>query len=809
MNNKTKSRRLRFRNILLLWLVGLAGQLCWNLENQWFNTFVYAEVGPFPQIVNAMVAVSAIATTFATFFFGTLSDRAGKRKPFISIGYIIWGIFTIAFGLTGLLTKFTMNIWALATVIVLADTVMSFFGSMGNDAGFNAWTADLISDDNKGAIGTALAVQPVIGTIIGTVLGGILIEAFGYVAFFSMMGGFVSLIGVLSLFLLKDSPKLEPSKRGSFWRQFAEAFNFKYFFSQKELVLVNVVAAIYFIGFNVYFVHIGNLFISNYGFNAGDAGIIQGIGLIIAILFTIPGSRLINRGKSPRVALISILMTIVGLIYLGLIGGYHDPANLFGAKNLPLLLGVIVVGAGYILIMQTLGVWSKVLYPVGSKGQFEGLRIIFFVLIPMVLGSSISQPIIRHFGIETVVEVLEDGTKVMGYIPTEALFYFASIIMVLALIPLIFLRKEYYKRMRNTKISEAVSAAKEELGVDELYYTTPTPVFDKQKRHINFGYATDMAFVFDKKLVKKPLRLKEWDFYQIQHGRYVVQLTLGHIAYAQNIAINLIDLEGEETYSASVVKLFKGAKSMTMPTDPSVDNEIHYTDTKKKVDLHYVTKGRIRHLYGSMVNEKGVTFKVDVKLERLENHDAMVINTPFEDSLYHFYLNYKIGNLRASGTFSMDDLAFTFDPKVDFGLLDWGRGVWPFHEVWYWGQVNDYLADGRMINLNLGYGFGNLEAASENMMIIDGKAYKLGRLYIENDVTLDYMADWIIKSDDGKIDLVMKTIYDRYSDNDFKVIFMKCHQVYGRYYGTITLDDGTVVELTGQQGFFERSHNKW
>ncbi|HOM32523.1 MAG TPA: DUF2804 family protein, partial [Bacilli bacterium] len=104
---------------------------------------------------------------------------------------------------------------------------------------------------------------------------------------------------------------------------------------------------------------------------------------------------------------------------------------------------------------------------------------------------------------------------------------------------------------------------------------------------------------------------------------------------------------------------------------------------------------------------------------------------------------------------------------------------------------------------------GNLEAASENMMIIDGKAYKLGRLYIENDVTLDYMADWIIKSDDGKIDLVMKTIYDRYSDNDFKVIFMKCHQVYGRYYGTITLDDGTVVELTGQQGFFERSHNKW
>ncbi|OQC10852.1 MAG: Major Facilitator Superfamily protein [Tenericutes bacterium ADurb.Bin087] len=809
MDNKVKKRRLRFQNILLLWLVGLAGQLCWNLENQWFNTFVYAEIGPFPQIVNAMVAVSAIATTFATFFFGTLSDRAGKRKPFISIGYIIWGIFTITFGLTGLLTKFTMNIWALATVIVVADTIMSFFGSMGNDAGFNAWTADLIDDDNKGAIGTAIAVQPVIGTIIGTVLGGILIDNFGYIAFFSMMGGFVSLIGVLSLFILKDSPKLEASKRGGFWRQFSEAFNFKYFFSQKELVLVNILGAIYFIGFNVYFVHIGNLFISNYGFSTGDAGVIQGIGLIIAILFTIPGSRLINRGKSPRVALISVLMTIIGLIYLGLIGGFHDAANMFSVNNLPLLLGVIVVGAGYILIMQTLGVWSKVLYPVGSKGQFEGLRIIFFVLIPMVLGSSISQPIIRHFGIETIVDVLEDGTKVMGYIPTEALFYFAAAIMVLALIPLIFLRKAYYKRLRDTRIHEAVTTAQEELGTEELSYSAPTPIFDNKKRHINFGYATDMAFVFDKKLVKKPLRLKEWDFYQIQHGRYVVQLTIGHIAYAQNIAINLIDLEGAQTYSASVVKLFKGAKSMTMPTDPSIDNEVHYTDAKKKVDLHYITKGRIRHLYGSMVNDKGVEFKVDVTLERLKNHDAMVINTPFSDTEHHFYLNYKIGNLRASGSFSMGDIAFKFDPKVDFGLLDWGRGVWPLREVWYWGQVNDYLADGRMINLNLGYGFGNLAAASENMLILDGKAYKLGRLYIENDVTQDYMADWVIKSPDGKINLVMKTIYDRYSDNDFKVIYMKCHQVYGRYYGTITLDDDTIVTLNGEQGFFERSNNKW
>lgn len=802
--DNTKKRTLGFKTFFLLWVIGLAGQLCWNLENAWFNTFVYAKIGPYSYIVNWMVAVSAIVTTISTFLFGTMSDRLGKRKPFVSIGYIIWGIFTIVFGLTGFINQTTMLPVMVATIVVIADAIMSFFGSMGNDSGFNAWTADLINDKNKGAIGTALAIQPVLGTIIGTLIGGMLIQYFDYMAFFAIMGGFVILVGVLSLFLLKDVPTLQASKRGHFWQQFAESFNFKKFFKLKELVLVNVIAAIYFIGFNVYFVHIGNLFIYNYGFTSGDAGIIQGIGLIVAILFTIPSSKAINNKKSPIVVLIALITTIIGLIYLGLIVELKDPTNLFSLINIPLLIGIIAVGTGYILIMQTLIVWNKSLYPTNSKGQFEGLRVIFFVLIPMVIGTSISEPIIRNFGFATQIEVA-DGVTISGFAPSEVLFYFASAIMVLALIPLHFLTKMYRGRIRREAIFSEINERNSE---HEISFSTPTPIFNKNKQHINFGYAKDMIFEFEPQKVQRPLRLKEWDFYQIQHGQYVVQLTIGHISFAQNVAINLIDLAEQVTHSSGMIKLLKG-RSMKMPINPALDNEVHYVDKKKNVDLHYVTVGTDRHLYGSIISDKGVKFSIDVHLKRQQKHDALVINTPFDNSFYHFYLNYKLSNMVASGTFSMGELTFDFDPKKDFGLLDWGRGVWPYHEVWYWGQVNDYLPDGRMIGLNLGYGFGNLSAASENMLFIDGIGYKLGQLAIENDITKDFLADWVIKSADGKINLVMKTTYDRFSDIDFKLIYMKCHQVYGRYYGTIMLDDGQVIELTGQQGFFERSHNKW
>ena len=96
MNEKIGERKTGGAKLwFLIWSLGLAGQICWNIENQWFNTFVYAKIGKDPSIITGMLIASAAATTFSTFFFGTWSDRTGKRRIFISAGYILWGIFTI------------------------------------------------------------------------------------------------------------------------------------------------------------------------------------------------------------------------------------------------------------------------------------------------------------------------------------------------------------------------------------------------------------------------------------------------------------------------------------------------------------------------------------------------------------------------------------------------------------------------------------------------------------------------------------------------------------------------------------------
>lgn len=436
---KNKQSKLLFW--ALVWGLGIVGQLCWNIENQWFNTFVYAKIAKDPTIISWMVAISAIATTFSTFLFGTLSDRSGKRKPYLAVGYILWGIFTILFGTTEFIAKGNSGSLLLAaTAVVLADALMSFFGSMGNDASFNAWLNDMMNGENAGGIGAALATQPIIGTIIGTVAGGLLIGADdNYMRLFIAFGGSVIVLGVLSLFVVKDSPDLKPNKEGGFWKQLFSAFDFNELFKRKQLVWVFITLTVYFIAFNVYYPHVGNYMIYYLGFKADDIGIIQGIALILGMLSVIPASKLLNKNRYVLAASISIILSMIGVGILGIFGKpeFIDPTTIL---NIPLLVGLFFFGCGYIMFMQVTSVWMKQLFPEEAKGQFEGFRIVFFVLIPWIVSPFIANPIIKNNG-----EIL-DSNGLTAYLPTNVLFLVSTLLILVTFVPLIFAARERKNR---------------------------------------------------------------------------------------------------------------------------------------------------------------------------------------------------------------------------------------------------------------------------------------------------------------------------------------------------------------------------
>lgn len=428
MENNKLNQKISGKTWALIWILGLAGQLCWSVENQWFNTFVYAKIAADPWIVSWMVAVSSIVTTFSTFFFGTWSDRLGKRKPFVFIGYILWGVFTILFGVTEFLPK--NELVAAAIMVIAMDALMSFFGSMGNDAAFSSWTTDLSNDKNRGQIGAVLAALPIIATIVGTVVSGILIAALDYFVFFIIVGVFVIIIGLIGLIFMREADGISPNKdQKGFWHQFFSVFNFKNIKENKELFCVFLISCVYFICFNFYYTHIGNYFIYTLGYDEGMAGIIQGVGLGLAIFATLPAIKLINKGQHVKMIAASVVFSVIGL---GVIG--------FAGSNIVMLLpGIILAGVGYVLVVQTTTAWSKGLYPEGNFGQYEGVRIVFNVMIPMVIGPSAASILIERFGNPVMID------DKPGMAPTAVIFFAAGILSILTLIPMVMAAKQKVK----------------------------------------------------------------------------------------------------------------------------------------------------------------------------------------------------------------------------------------------------------------------------------------------------------------------------------------------------------------------------
>jgi len=320
------------------------------------------------------------------------------------------------------------------------------------------------------------------------------------------------------------------------------------------------------------------------------------------------------------------------------------------------------------------------------------------------------------------------------------------------------------------------------------------------------GFARSLLPVYDRADIKAGrMRIKEWDYYLISNGRFAVALTVADNGYMSMDSISLLDLENAWEITTSPMGILSMGK-LNLPS------------TSKKGDIRHDGKGYSmaflnpgdgeRRLQCSMekFGPQGA-FRCDITLTD-EPEDSMVICTPF-DKPGHFYFNQKINCMRASGTAEYDGKVYTFDPSESFAVLDWGRGVWTYHNTWYWGSAS-YQVDGIPFGWNIGYGFGDTSAASENMLFYNGKAHKLSQVtfHIPNNEK-DFMSPWTFSSDDGRFEMDFVPCLDRASCTDAVILKSDQHQVFGRFSGKAVLDDGTVIEVHDFPGFAEKVENKW
>ena len=418
--------KLGLRKWLTLILVGLFGQFAWTIENMYFNVFLYNTISTDPGYIAAMVGWSAAAATVTTLLMGALSDRVGRRKVFIAVGYILWGFSTAAFGYitpenAARLFPGANAVAAAATMVVVLDCVMTFFGSTANDGAFNAYVTDVTTADNRGRAESVLAILPLISMLIIFGLFDGLTQQGRWRTFFNIFGIAVTLVGVISLFLVRDEPGLKPRK-DKYLQNLLYGLRPAVVRENPELYLSLAAFCLFSVAVQVFFPFL-IIYIQNY-LGITDYAIVLGVVLIVASVVSVISGRFIDRFGKLRFA-----VPAAAIMLLGLIGMY------FVRSSLTVILAGTVMMSGYMMLSAALSANIRDWTPEGKVGHFQGIRMIFAVLLPMIIGPSIGAAVIRGSD-STYIDLGQVKT-----VPTPGIYLAAAAVLLLVAVPVFLLKK--------------------------------------------------------------------------------------------------------------------------------------------------------------------------------------------------------------------------------------------------------------------------------------------------------------------------------------------------------------------------------
>ena len=338
-------------------------------------------------------------------------------------------------------------------------------------------------------------------------------------------------------------------------------------------------------------------------------------------------------------------------------------------------------------------------------------------------------------------------------------------------------------------------------------YTEPTPLLAPEGRLLAAGWARRNVFDYDRTCVKKALRRKEWDFYQISDGHYMVQISFANISLGGYASAVLVDLRAGKTLCSKMAPFLGGKDRYVLPPKGDVPNTVRMEVGKSVFEA--VTEKTRRTLRFTM-DDVECDFTMDIA-PGLENITTVL---PFPGFPDRYFMTTKQNCLPCEGTFRYGGGTVALAKDSAFCVLDWGRVCTPYSLVWYWGNGSTYLTDAagqkHLFGFEITWGIGDESNATETCVFYDGKAHKLGAVDVKSFPKPDrYMEPWEFVDQDGRFRLTMQPFYDHHSDLNIGVMRMHSHQVHGLWSGTVMLDDGTALEIKDMYAFCEYVENRW
>lgn len=300
-------------------------------------------------------------------------------------------------------------------------------------------------------------------------------------------------------------------------------------------------------------------------------------------------------------------------------------------------------------------------------------------------------------------------------------------------------------------------------------------------------------------------RNKRWDYWAVLAGDVVMSLTYADVDYLGIADVWWADLtDGASGGRSVMVPLARGINL------PDVSGTASLRMHRNAIDLSITddTDGTT-HLRAAWTGSDGTPGRMDVSVALPEGHESLNVVIPWSDRQFQFTSKHQARP--AEGELVVGDRTWPIGGEAGpaWGVLDVGRGRWPYSTRWNWGGGAGLADDGSVVGLQLGGMWTAGTGATENGVLVDGVLTKMG-----DELTWHYdwdapMTPWRVTDPGGRLALELTPRHDKHSATSLGLLATETHQVFGTWSGSFTTDDGRTLTFDRVQGFAEESRSRW
>lgn len=332
----------------------------------------------------------------------------------------------------------------------------------------------------------------------------------------------------------------------------------------------------------------------------------------------------------------------------------------------------------------------------------------------------------------------------------------------------------------------------------------PSDVFSKDGSLIQRGWARKPLLKYNKESIGKGwARIKEWDHFSVLNDKFGFQLTIGDIGYLTQMSYVWLDFENKQREGKGQFKFF--TKSKLLPRSSLEDSLIEFPSKKFTATIEKKGNQRILTIDDPTFIDKGM--KGTIALNDKPEWDNTVVMTGYKEDPRLFYYNHKINMMPAEGSIQIGEKSYSFEPESSFGLMDWGRGIWPYHTHWLWGSACGMVEE-VPVAFNIGYGFGDLSTHTENILFYEGKAHKIDEVTFHHE-DRDPTKPWNFTSNDDRFNMTLIPLIPHKEKLNFGLIYLNSALLHGLYTGDIVLDNGEKIRIENMLGHAEDIFWRW